>query len=34
MKTIQRAGAFTGMFCVIIAMLITSIQIATYGDPD
>lgn len=34
MKTIQRAAAFTAMFCVIIAMLITSFQIAIYGDPD
>ena len=34
MKTIQRAAAFIAMFCVIIAMLITSFQIAIYGDPD
>lgn len=34
MKIIQRAAAFTAMFCVIIAMLITSFQIAIYGDPD
>jgi len=34
LKTIQRAAAFTAMFCVIIAMLITSFQIAIYGDPD
>lgn len=34
MKTMQRAAAFTAMFCVIIAMLITSFQIAIYGDPD
>ncbi len=34
MKTIQRAAAFTAMFCVIIAMLITSFQIAIYGDPN
>lgn len=34
MKTIQKAAAFTAMFCVIIAMLITSFQIAIYGDPD
>ena len=34
MKTIQRVAAFTAMFCVIIAMLITSFQIAIYGDPD
>ena len=34
MKIIQRAAAFTVMFCVIIAMLITSFQIAIYGDPD
>ena len=34
MKTIQRAAAFTAMFCVIIAMLITSFQIAIYGDQD
>ena len=34
MKTIQRVAAFIAMFCVIIAMLITSFQIAIYGDPD
>jgi integral membrane protein (TIGR01906 family) len=34
LKIIQRAAAFTAMFCVIIAMLITSFQIAIYGDPD
>ena len=34
MKTIQRAAAFIAMFCVIIAMLITSFQIAIYGDPE
>ena len=34
MKIIQRTAAFTAMFCVIIAMLITSFQIAIYGDPD
>lgn len=34
MKIILRAAAFTAMFCVIIAMLITSFQIAIYGDPD
>lgn len=33
MKKLQNVAAFLIMFCMIIAILITSFQIAVYGDP-